>query len=163
MNQANIPANASGALKDFLTMQASLANARAQIHNQLLQALPSGASQDQISQMRQQEEQIFQQQHAGDLQFQGKRGQTLAAESGLKPLPVPGPAVIPPNASRQLQAYLTARNTLMSAWVQLWNQYVTADPAIRQAALQQWQQQNAGRLEQLRAQARDLSNSTANQ
>jgi len=36
----NIPADASPTLRDFLTTQAALANARAQIHNQSLQATP---------------------------------------------------------------------------------------------------------------------------
>jgi hypothetical protein len=59
ISQVNIPANAPPTLSDFLTTQASLANARAQIHNQLLQALPAGATQQQIDQMRQQEMQTF--------------------------------------------------------------------------------------------------------
>ena len=79
------------------------------------------------------------------------------------PRPVPGLAAIPPNATPQLQAYLTARNALVEARAQLWNQYLTADPATRQAAMQQWRQQNAARLEQLGELAQDLSNSTPNQ
>ena len=159
----NAPANASSTLRDFLTTQASLADARARIHNQLLQTMPSGATQEQINAMRQQERRIFQQRHAGDLQLQGRRAQALAAESASQPIRVPGPAVIPPGATPQLQAYLAARNALASDRAQLWNQYLTADPATRQAAMQQWRQQNASRLEQLSQLAQDLSNSTANQ
>jgi hypothetical protein len=161
--QVNIPANASSTLADFLTTQASLANARAQIHNQLLQSLPSGASQQQVNSMLQQEQQIFQQQHAGDLQLQGQRVQTLAAESASTPLRVPGPAVIPGGASPQLQAFLVARNALASARAQLWNQYLTADPSVRQAAIQQWQQQNAAQIQQLSQLAQALSNPTSTQ
>jgi len=161
--QANIPPNASATLADFLTTQASLENARAQIHNQLLQALPSGATQEQVSAMQQQERQIFQQQYAADLQLQAQQAQTLAAESASQPVPVPGPPVIPPNATPQLQAYLTERNALATSRAQLWNQYITADPAARQAAMQQWRQQNAGRLQQLRELLQESSNSTATQ
>jgi hypothetical protein len=163
ITQANIPANASSTLADFLTTRASLANARAQIHNQLLQSLPSGASQQQVIAMLQEEEQIFQQQHAGDLQLQGQRAQALASESASTPLRVPGPAVIPDGASPQLQAYLVARNALASARAQLWNQYLTADPAVRRVAMQQWQQQNAAQIQQLSQLAQALSNSTSTQ
>ena len=79
------------------------------------------------------------------------------------PRPVPGLAAIPPDATPQMQAYLTARNALAGDQAQIWNQYLTADPATRQAARQQWQQQNASRLEQLSQLAQDLSNSTSNQ
>jgi hypothetical protein len=158
----NIPANASGTLKDFLTTEATLANARAQIHNQLLQALPSGASQE-ISAMQQQEGKIFRQQHAGDLQLQQQRAQSLATESASQPIPIPGPAVIPSNATPQLKAYLTAQNALAIDRAQFWNQYVTADPAVRQAAMQQWRKQNADRLQQLTGLAEALSGSATNQ
>jgi hypothetical protein len=70
VRRVNVPRNASSTLKDFLITQAKLANARAQIHNQLLQTLPTEATQDQIIQMQQQEELIFEEQHAADLQLQ---------------------------------------------------------------------------------------------
>ena len=161
--RVDIPANASSTLTDFLTTLATLATARGQIHNQLLQAMPAGATQEQVNAMQQQEMQIFRQLHTGDLQLQQQRAQILDAESGSRPMPVPGPPVIPTNATPQLRAYLTARNALASDWTRVWNQNVTADPASRQAAIQQWQQQNAGRFEQLREKIQDLSNSTATQ
>ena len=162
--EAIIPADASSNLEEFLTTQATLANARARIHNQLLQSLPSGATQEQVSAMRQQEQQIFQQQHSADLQLQKQQAQALANTSAPQPLPAPGsPVVLPPNAPPQLKAYISARDALLSARAQIWNQYVTADPAARQAAMQQWQQQNAGQLNKLRQLARALSNSTTNQ
>jgi hypothetical protein len=163
ITSVDIPANASSTLQDFLMGQASLANAGAQIYNQLLQAMPSAVTEQDIDSMEQQKVQLFQQQYAGDLQLQAQRAQILAAESASQPIPVPEPPVIPPDAPPQLQAYLTARNALATERAQLWNQYAAADPAVRQAAMQQWQQQNAGRLEQLSEMAQELSNSTANQ
>jgi hypothetical protein len=160
---ANIPPNASGTFADFLIAQATLANSRAQIHNQLLQSLPQNPTREQINTMMQEEWQQFQQQHGADFQLQMQRVQALAAQSASQPLRVPGSAVIPPNASPQLQAFLRARNTLLTARAQLWNQYLTADSAARQVAMQQWREQNAGRLEQLRELAQELSNSTSNQ
>jgi hypothetical protein len=76
-----IPSNASQTLKDFLAEQAALANASALIHNQVVQAMPTNASQAQISQMQQQETQTFQHQHAADMQLQAQRAQTLSQES----------------------------------------------------------------------------------
>jgi hypothetical protein len=155
--QPTIPANASQTLKDFLTTQAALANARAQIHNQLVQSMPSTPSAAQISQIQQQEMQMFQQQNAVDLQLQVQRAQTLANESAQTPLPVPGPTVVPTNATPEFAAYLKQRNELALEWVQLWNQYVNADPAVRAAAMQQWQQQNAGQIQQLQQAAQNLA------
>jgi len=160
---ANIPPNASSTLKAFLMVRASLANARAQIHNQLLQSMPAGATQAQVSAMQQQEEQLFQQQHSADLRLQSQRAQTLAAEAASRPLPPPGPLNIPPNATPQLRAFLTTRNALVAAWAQTWNQNIRASPAARQAAIQQWQQQNAGSLQQLQEQTQNLSNPTQTQ
>jgi hypothetical protein len=163
VTRANIPPGASQTLKNFLTTQALLANAHARLHNQLLQSLPSGATPDQISAIHQQEIQAFQQQHAADLTLQSQRAAALAAASASQPLPVPRPAAIPPNATPQWKAYLTARDALALGWVRNRNQYLTADPATRQAAIQQWQQQNAARLDQLRQLAQQLSNPTVTQ
>jgi hypothetical protein len=155
-----IPANASQTLKDFLMTQASLANAHAQIHNQIVQQLTaSGQSPTlaQISQMEQQAMQTFQEQHAADLQLQMQRAQALATASEQTVKQVPGPTRIPPNATAQLAAYLTARDQLAREQVQLRNQYVNADPATREAAMEQWQEQNAARFQQLQQQAQNLS------
>jgi hypothetical protein len=159
-NQPNIPANASQTLKDFLTTQAALANARAQIHNQMVQqTTASGQSVTlaQISQMEQQQTQIFQQQHAADLQLQAQRLQTLANESAQMPVQTPPLLHIPPNASPQLQAFLTTQNQLMQERIQLQNQYANAAPSVREAAMEQWHQQNAPRFQQLQQLAQNLS------
>ena len=47
VQQLKIPPNVTGALADFLTTQAKLSNARAQIHNRLLDALPNEVTVDQ--------------------------------------------------------------------------------------------------------------------
>jgi len=155
----NIPPNASSTLTDFLTTQANLASARAQIHNQLLQQLPPSATQAQVNAMQQQVAQLMQQQYAGEFQLQAQRAQALAAAAPV-PLRLVGPVHIPPDASPQLQAYLTARNAIATSRAQTWNQYATADPAMRQTAMQQWRQQNAAALQQLSQQVQSLSNPT---
>jgi hypothetical protein len=158
--QPNIPPNASPTLADFMTEQTALANARAQMHNQIVQQITaSGQSvtSAQISQMEQQAMQSFQQQHAAELQIQAQREQTLASASVQAPLQTPPPLHLPPNASPQLQAFLTTRNQLMRERIQLLNQYANADPSVRQAALQQWRHQNAGLIQQGQQQAQNLS------
>jgi hypothetical protein len=158
--QPNIPPNASQTLSDFLTAQASLANARAQIHNQLVQQITaSGQSVTpaQVSQMEQQEALTFQQQNASTLQLQAQRAQALASASVQTPLRTSPPLSLPPNASSQLQTFLTTQNQLMQQRIQLQNQYANAAPSVRQAAMQQWQQQNAGLIQQMQQQAQNLS------
>lgn len=162
IEQVDIPANASGTLKDFLTTQAGLANGCTLIHNQLLQAKSSGASQVEVDLMRQRASQTFQQQHAEDLKLQSQRAQALAAEAASH-LQAPGPAVIPPNATPQLKAYLIAQDVLARDQVQFRNQYLTADPSAKEAAMREWHKQNASRIKQLRELAQGLSDSVANQ
>jgi hypothetical protein len=156
----NIPANASQTMKDFLTTQASMANTRAQIHNQLLNALPAEVSEAQISQTQLSEVQTFHQQQGANLQLQAQRAQTLASESARRPKRLPPPLMIPAGATPQLRALLTARDQLMRDQINFSNQYVNATPAARQAALAQWMQQNAGRIQQMQQSARNLSAAT---
>jgi hypothetical protein len=159
--QTSIPANASGALKDFLTARASLANASAQIYNQLLQDMPANPTQEQVGAMRQQANQAFQEQYAGALQLQAQQAQTITAQSEARPMPVLDSAFMPPNATPQLRAFLAARNALASSAAQVWNQYLGANAAARQAAMLQWSQQNAAGLRQLPASAENLTTSPA--
>jgi hypothetical protein len=159
--QPYIPANASPTLTDLLTTQASLANAHAQIHNQLLQSMPADVSQDQINQMEQQEMETFQQQQAGNLQTGAQQAQTLANELAQQPLPVPPPLILPPDATPQMAAYLTLRDQLSRGLIALHNQYLSAAPSVQQAALQQWQQQNAGLIQQMQQQAQNLAQASS--
>jgi hypothetical protein len=158
----NIPAGASSTMTAFQTTQAALASARAQIHNQLLNTLPAGVTDAQISQMQQSEEQLFQQQQGANLQLQSQRAQTLAAESASQPTPLPPPLVVPAGVSASMAAFLTARDQLMRDQITLTNQYVTATAAVRDAALQQWMQQNAGRFQQMQQLAQNLSPVSSN-
>jgi hypothetical protein len=158
VNQVNLPPNLPEALQNLVTNQVGLANAGAEIYNQLLQSLPSGATPQQVNALQQQAAQTFEQQYGANLQAQVQQAQALAANSASQPMPVPGPAVIPPNASSQLQAFLTERNALLTSWAQTWNQNLGADSATRQTAMQQWQQQNASNIQQMQQAAGALSN-----
>jgi hypothetical protein len=153
VTSVTIPEDASQDLEDFLTTRATLANDFAQIHNQLLQQGAVSAATEST---------LFQQQAGATLQAQAQLAQKIAAEQVPQPLPVPPPLNLPPNASPQLAAFLTARDQLMRNGIALFNQYVTATPAVRQAALQQWEQQNAAQIQQVQQLAQNLSNSSTN-
>ena len=160
--RANIPANASPALRDFLTSKTALGNARAQIHNQFVQqAAGSSLTYAQLGNIEQQESELFQQQNAALLTLQAQRSLTLTNESTQTAQPVPPPVVIAPNTTPQMAAFLTVRNQLMRERVQLWNQYVNAAPSVREAVLQQWRQQNAGRIQQLQQLAQNLAQASS--
>jgi hypothetical protein len=150
-----IPPGASQTLKDFLTERADLENARAEIYNDQLQ---STGTVDPVAVDAQ-----FQKENAAALQEQVQRAQVLAQESASQPQPVPPPLVIPPNATPQMAAFLTARDQLMRDEVALYNQYTTASAAVREAAMNQWMQENASRYQQLQTLAQNLSATTANQ
>ncbi len=156
------PANASTTMQDYMTTRATLANAFAQIHNQLLQGMLPVATEAELGTMQGQEQQTFVQQNAENLQLQNQQAQAVAAASTSVAAPILGPPAIPAGASPQLQAYLTAQNALANAQAQVWNQYLMADPTTAQAAMQQWAQQNADSFQQLKQLAQDLANSTAN-
>jgi hypothetical protein len=155
--QPNIPADASPTLRDFLTTQATLSNAHAQLHGQLMQTLPASATNDRLNQKQQNEEQLFQQQHAGELKLQAQRGQLLAQESTQKATPMPPPLQIPPGATPQMTAFLTLKDQLMREEIQVSNQTVTSDVQTKVTAIQQWHQANAARFQQLQQLGQQLN------
>lgn len=158
--QANIPANASPALTDFLNTQAALSNACAHIHNQFIHqttTLGAAFSVAQVKQLDQQANQLFLQQNSASLTLQNQRARALAVSAVPPTHRDTGVALIPPNASPQLAAYLTAKFQLKQELAQLTRLYINADPATRQAAIDQWYQAKATQLAQLRQLAQNLT------
>jgi len=143
----NIPANATPEMTQFLQNRAVLAGKMA--------ALSSQGAPDQQALA------LFQQQNADLLKQQVQLAQTISQQGNTTPSPMPPALRIPPNASPQLQAYLTARDQLMRADVVFQNQHLNDDPATKQAALQQWHQQNAARIQQLQQLAQTVSSQNA--
>jgi hypothetical protein len=87
----------------------------------------------------------------------------FGAGPGMPFMPHPN---IPPNASPQLQDYLTARGQIMRDQIAFMNQHRTDDPAARQAAMQQWREQNTPRFQQVQQLAQattTISNATTTQ
>jgi hypothetical protein len=160
-HQPNIPANASLALKDLLNTRAALANARAQIHNQLVQG-SSGTNLTfaQLGTLEQSETQLFQQQNSALLAVQAQQVQALTPTSVAPTQTARASAAVPGNATPQMAAFLSTRYQLRQSLIQLQNQYATASPAARNAVLQQWRQENASHFTQLQQQAQTLSQAT---
>jgi len=146
VSEIAVPDNASPELTSFLATQADLYNRFAQLHNQ---QTPRPAS-------------VFMQQNAAELQAYAQQAQTVAAQAASSPIPDPGPPVIPSDATPQMQAYLTQRRQLLREEIALRNQYLSAEPAVRNAAIAQWRQQNASRFQQMQEQAQNLTPTPTN-
>jgi hypothetical protein len=100
--------------------------------------------------------QLFREQNEPLLKKQAQLAHVIAQQQAQKPLPMPPPLKIPPNASPQMKAYLTARDQLTRDRIQTMNEYRADAPQVQKAAMQQWQLQNADRLQQLRQLAQAL-------
>ena len=138
---ANIPANATPELKEFLQNRVALAAKMPQ--------LSGGATDTQA--MTQ-----FQQQNADLLKRQAQLAQIIAAQQAATPLPTPPPLQMPANASPQMQAFLKARYQLMCDDIAFNNSHRNDDPT-RLAALQLHQTQMAARNQQINQMAQSLS------
>ena len=103
----------------------------------------------------------FQQQNAALLQRQRELSQILGPQQAKNPMPTPAPLQIPPNASPEMQTYLKSRDQLMRDQIAFMNLHRTDDPATRQAAMQQWRQQNAARFQQLQQEAQAMAQNTS--
>jgi len=147
MPGANLPANATPEMKEFLENRTTLMQKMAELR----QANPSDA-QGVMQQFREQNKTL--------LDRQQQLAQIISQQQAKNPLPEPPPLQIPPNASPQMKAYLTARDQLMRDQIAFMNQHRTDDPAARQAAMQQWRQQNAVRFQQLQQQSQTLAQTT---
>ena len=142
---AGIPANASPEMKEFLQNRQTLMQKMAELRQQN----PGAAPQDLQARFRQENAALFQRQQ--------ELAQKMGQQSSHNVLAAPPPLQIPPNASPQMKDYLTARDQLMRDQVAFMNQHRTDDPPARQAAMQQWRQQNATRFQQMQQLAQALA------
>ena len=154
---AVVPAGASPALAAFLQERDGLAAAHVRLHNRRARALPTDATVQEVLQNQQDEAALFDRQQSAALVAQAQQAQVLAQQSAGQLAPLPPPLQIPAGATPQLAAYLTVRDALARAQIQLRNQYVGTDAATRQTVLEQWQQQNAPALQRLQALADALA------
>jgi hypothetical protein len=136
-----IPPNASLEMKEFWQNRIMLSNKLAELRAQN----PNDAQDPKL--MAQ-----FQHDNADLLQ----RQKQLARIISQQPVPDLPPLQLPPNASPALKAFLTTRDQLQRDEIRVINEHRMDDSKVRQAALQQWRQQNAARFDQLR-QEEDLA------
>lgn len=145
--EPNVPADASPVLKEFLTTRSRLVRSQAQIHNELLDALPQEVTEAQVEEMRAKEMALFLQRNGKDLKAQTQRAKAMSEESAWKPLPAPPPLSFPPEATPEMKAFLTARHQLMSEQIEVWNR--NPEPATRDPAMREWMKQNTSHLQQV--------------
>ena len=132
-----IPANATPEMKQFLQNQFTLTQKMEQLRGQ-------GANGTLTPQAFAQ----FRQQNADLIKRQSELSQVIAQQQN-KNIPTAPLLQIPPKASPQLQAYLTARDQLMRDQIAFMNQHATDSLEARQVAIQQWREQNETRFQQL--------------
>jgi hypothetical protein len=143
-----IPADASPALTNYLNSQATLAAASA-LATGTTRAVVSGSL---ISQTLNQAAL----QETSTRMLQAQRAQAISNGLDQRLKTVPAVIVIPAGTSAPMAAFLTARNQMRRSLIQLENQYASATPAVRQAALEAWYKQNAPQLAQLKQQTQNL-------
>jgi hypothetical protein len=155
----NIPDNASAEMEQLLITSAQLQNNLTQIQNQQLSATPSGSTSTQTSTQPDEIQQFAQQN--GDLLAQRDQ---LAAQVATQEAQIAEPLPAPPNfssgTSPALQALATAQYQLHYDRAVFANGYLTASAQARDAALVQWDQQNASRYAQITQLAQALSQSS---
>jgi hypothetical protein len=151
MPNNGIPPNASPELKEFLENRAKLAESFAKMRSS---HGTNGAPNPQAFAQ-------FQQQNKALLDRQRELAQELAQQQAKNPIPTPPPLRMPPDASPQLQAFLTTRDQLMRDQIAFMNEHRTDEPQARQAVIQQWRQQNASRFTQLQQESQALSHSNS--
>jgi len=142
-----IPADASPQMKAFLAARDQLMRDEIAFQNQHLNDDPA---------TREAAAQQWQQQKAARSQQIQQAAQAVSLQNAATPLPVPPPLQIPPDASPEMRALLTARDQLMRDEIAFKNQHANDDGPTRAAALQQWQQQNAARFQQVQQLAKAL-------
>jgi len=148
---ANIPANATPELKEFLENRAKLNAKMDELRGQGTTGVINPQAYAQ-----------FQKDNADLLKRQADLGKIIAQQQAGHPQMPPPPLQVPANASPQLKAFLTARDQLTRDQIAFENQHRTDDPDARKAAMQQWRKDNAARLAELQQLSRALQSSAAN-
>jgi len=151
MPGANIPANATPEMKEFMQNRQMLLEKMTQLRQQ--NPSTNGAPDPKLFAQ-------FQQENADLLKRQKELSQIVSEQQARNPIPTPPPLQLPPNASAQQKTYLIARDQLARDQIAFINQHRTDDPAARQVAMQQWRQQNVTRFQQLQQMAQAMAQTT---
>ena len=134
--------NASPEMRELMQtrnlLNQKLAEYRARIHQTDPTQVPTP---DQIKE--------FQKENAELLNRQQQLTEKLEEQLYKNPLPEPPPLQFPPNATPEQKAFLTTRDKIMRSQIIVMNKNRTVDAATRKAAMQAWQKENAGLIQQL--------------
>jgi len=109
------------------------------------------------SSMTPEEVALFQQQNGDLLKRQAQLAQAMAQQEEKIAVPMPAPLQVPPEASPQIRAFMTARDQLAREEIAFRNQHLNDDPSTQETALQQWHQQNAARFQEVQQLALSVS------
>jgi hypothetical protein len=143
-------------MKEFLQNRTILAQKLAQIRNQ---GQSNGSNTAPGAAIIQTEMEKYELQNTNLLKRQIQLSQIIAQQQAQLPLPEPSPLAIPTNATPLQVSYLILRDKLVRSRMEMMNQIRSADPETRATAIQHWQQQNAGLIQQV--QEKDQALSTA--
>jgi len=149
MVRPTLPPNATPEMKEFYQNRTTLMEKMAELRKQNPNNTNGPPDQSIIAQ--------FQQENAALLARQRELAQVIGQQQAKNPMPEPPPLQIPPNASPQMKDYLTARDQLMRDQIAFMNQHRTDESSARQAAMEQWRQQNTARFQQLQQQSQALA------
>jgi hypothetical protein len=159
-----VPAGASTEMSEFLTVCADMTNDFVQIHNQQIQAIPASVIQSLAQSpaamaivlgVEQSENTTFERLDALLLKAQQGRAQDLASPPAA--LLLPPALLIPASATPQMAAFLTLRDQIERSQVAIWNANISGGQANVNAALFQWEQQNAASVAELAELAQAIS------
>jgi hypothetical protein len=145
---ANIPANATPEVKEFLQNRATLNAKVDELRGQGINDAPNPQAMVK-----------FHQQNADLLKRQSDLAKIIAQQQSQSLYTPPPPLQIPSNASPQLKTFLTARDQLTRDQIAFMDQHRNDTPDARKAAMQQWRQQNAARFKELQDDAKALAQS----
>jgi hypothetical protein len=143
-----LSANATPEIKEFIQNRETLTQRMAQLRQQN-PSTNAALDPKVIAQ--------FQHDNAALLQRQKEIEQIIGQQQAKNPLPASSQLQIPPNALPQMQDYLAAHDQLMRDMADFMKQHQGDAPAARRAAIQQWQQQNASRFQQLQQESHALA------
>lgn len=148
IEEIQLPEGASRNMEEFLLQRAVLHNSRVELLNRLHQA---------TEEERQQALETLQSQNEEALEVQRALAVQISEEGFLsEEQEIAADPNIPPDASPELEDFLTKRHALMKEQIALLNQYRSATPEARQQALEDWHENNFSRLNALRKAATDI-------
>ena len=157
ITSVSIPDAASDRMENFLVASAELLDGYADIHNSLAEAGSQTISVAAADQLEQTTTELFEQQYGAQFKAVAAQAKAVADEQVLQPLAVSPISPPPAGAGPALQAYLLASAQLTREQILVHDQNCSGTVAQLEAALEQWQDENASRFKQISLMAKALA------